>query len=59
MTQSYIFNFPVTADLAYLFNNFDILPRPAGVGSQWIDNTEEFFGFNNFNYNFDAGILSN
>src|ERR1700761_3792994 len=45
MTQTYIFNFPVTADLEYLFNNYDILPRPAGVASQWIDATLVYWGF--------------
>lgn len=55
MTQAYVFNFPVTFDLAYLFNHFDVLPRPAGVASTWIDNTFEYFGFELFNYNFDDG----
>ena len=57
MTQTYVFNFPVTADLQYLFNNFDLLPRPSGVQSNWIDATIECFGFNSFNYNFDNGLL--
>jgi hypothetical protein len=57
MTQTYIFNFPVTSDLAYLFNHYDILPRPAGVGSQWIDATLTYFGFAAGDYNFDNGIF--
>jgi hypothetical protein len=57
MTQTYIFNFPLTWDLIYLFTNFDILPRPAGVASNFEDATLEYFGFNSFNYNFDNGIL--
>lgn len=57
MTQTYIFNFPVTWDLKYLFTNYDILPRPAGVGSGYIDATLKYFGFNSFNYNFDNGTL--
>lgn len=57
MTQTYIFDFPLTWDLIYLFNNFDILPRPAGVASKYIDATLEYFGFNSFNFNFDRGIL--
>jgi Protein of unknown function (DUF2612) len=55
MTQAYIFNFPVTWDLAYIFNNFDILPRPAGVYSTYIDNSTKYFGFNSFNGNFNSG----
>ncbi|HZZ80044.1 MAG TPA: DUF2612 domain-containing protein [Gemmataceae bacterium] len=57
MTQTYIFNFPVTADLQYLFNNYDILPRPAGVASTWIDATLLYWGFANADYNFDNGIF--
>lgn len=57
MTQAYIFLFPLTADLIYLFNNYDILPRPAGVQSSYIDGTITYFGFNSFNVNFDNGIL--
>jgi hypothetical protein len=55
MSQAYVFNFPVTWDLAYLFNHYDVLPRPAGVRSGYIDATLTYFGFNSFNYNFDNG----
>lgn len=60
MNQAYIFLFTVSWDLAYIFNNLDILPRPAGVGSRWYDATEHFFGFGGINgaFNFDNGILS-
>jgi hypothetical protein len=59
MTQAYVFDFPVTSDLAYLFNNFDILPRPAGVASSWVDATKVYFGFDGSGgYNFDNGILA-
>lgn len=58
MNQAYVFLFPVTFDLAYIFNNLDILPRPAGVGSQWIDATKVFFGFGPPNPSFDQAILS-
>lgn len=59
MNQAYIFLFPVSWDLAYIFNNLDILPRPAGVGSTWIDATLHYFGFGGSNgaLNFDNGIL--
>lgn len=57
MTQTYVFNFPVTWDLQYLFNNYDILPRPSGVRSNYVDATLHCFGFNSFNYNFDNGLL--
>lgn len=35
MTQTYMFNFPLTSDLVYIFNNIDVLPRPAGVSSTY------------------------
>ena len=57
MKQLYIFNFPVIFDLQYLFNNYDILPRPAGVKSNWYDNTIGYFGFGSTNVNFNNGIL--
>lgn len=59
MNQAYIFLFPVSWDLAYIFNNLDILPRPAGVGSTWMDATLHYFGFGGTNgaLNFDNGIL--
>lgn len=57
MTQTYIFNFPVTFNLQYLFNNYDILPRPAGVESHWVDATLIYFGFRTTDFNFDNGIF--
>ena len=45
MTQTYVFGFPIPAQLAFLFDNFDVLPRPAGVGSTYRSTTGIFFGF--------------
>ena len=55
MTQRYIFNFPLPYDLQYLFNHYDILPRPAGVASSYADATLTYFGFAPGDYNFDNG----
>lgn len=55
MSQEYVFKFPLTADLIYLFDNYDILPRPAGVMSRYIDATETHFGFRTTDYNFNNG----
>lgn len=55
MTQEYHFNFPITSDLQYLFNNFDILPRPTGVSSTYINVTRKCFGFSPFGLNFNNG----
>lgn len=55
MRQRYLFNFEVTPDMAYLFDNYDILPRPAGVGSYYADLTRPIFGFSESNVNFNNG----
>lgn len=55
MNQLYVFNFPLTYDLTYLFDNYDILPRPATVGSAYYDNTLEYFGFAPDSVNFGHG----
>ena len=55
MTQRYIFQFPLTSELKYLFDNFDVLPRPAGVGSGYYDATKKYFGFGEFRLNFNRG----
>lgn len=36
MTQVYKFNFELPSNLAYVFNAFDLLPRPAGVASSFV-----------------------
>lgn len=35
MTQTYHFDFVLPSDLTFLLNNFDVLPRPAGVASNY------------------------
>ena len=59
MNQAYIFMFAVPWDMAFIFNNLDILPRPSGVGSTWIDATKFYFGFGGSNgaLNFGNGVL--
>lgn len=57
MTQYYFFNFTLPFSLKYLFNNYDILPRPAGVESTYTDVPDAFFGFALGDYNFDNGIF--
>lgn len=57
MTQAYIFLFELSADLQYLFNHVDILPRPAAVASTYVDATKSYFGFGPYGLVFDEGIL--
>jgi hypothetical protein len=58
MTQKYVFTFQLTAELIYLFKNFDILPRPAGVGSDYEIIIDESWGFGEFHENFENGNFS-
>lgn len=46
MQQRYIITDPLSFELLFLINNFDILPKPSGVKSTIYDNTQSFFGFN-------------
>lgn len=55
MTQGYYFDFPVASAIKYIFNNFDILPRPAGVESTIAYGTTLPFGFSITSTNFDNG----
>ena len=58
MTQTYIFTFPLTSSLVYLFSNFDILPRPAGVGSDYSVVVNPSWGFGEFHERFDHSNFS-
>lgn len=58
MTQTYIFTFALPSDLVFLFNNFDILPRPAGVESDYNVIINESWGFDEYHENFDHGNFS-
>lgn len=55
MTQTYVFQFPLSADLRYIFRNFDVLPRPAGVDSGFVVTLIEPWGFEDTHANFDNG----
>jgi len=58
MTQFYTFTFPLPSDLIFLFDNFDVLPRPAGVGSSYRVVVEDAWGFDEYHENFDNGNFS-
>lgn len=53
MTQTYVFAFQPSSDLRYLLDNYDILPRPAGVLSTYYVAGEPVFGFDEYNQNFN------
>lgn len=58
MTQVYIFEFAIPAEMRYMLDNTDVLPRPTGVGSEIVERAEITFGFGDFSggfgYNFGA-----
>lgn len=55
MTQRYVFGFSLPTDMQFAFSNFDILPRPSGVGSTYTVFVEPPWGFNVDATNFDHG----
>lgn len=58
MTQTYVFIFELNSELKFLFNNYDILPRPAGVGSTYRIEVYESWGFGQYHENFSHGNFS-
>lgn len=52
----YVFNLPPSSDLEVVLENFNVLPRPAGVGVDYITRTKAF-GFGSFNQNFNNGTF--
>lgn len=57
MTQSYVFLFQIDANLSYILNNFDLLPRAAGVENIYRRVArDDMFGFDNAVFkNFNRG----
>lgn len=49
---TYIFNFSPDTRFEFLLQNFDVLPRPAGVGVKYLVIASDDFGFGEFNQNF-------
>jgi hypothetical protein len=58
MTQFYTFQFALPSDLVFIFNNFDVLPRPAGVGSTYRVIVNKAWGFDESHANYDNGNFS-
>jgi len=53
----YVFSFLPPSEIQFIFDNFDILPRPAAVGIKYIINTRTPFGFGDYNLNFNNGTF--
>lgn len=54
---TYVFGFQPNSALQFILENFDVLPRPAGVGVRFIISTRPAFGFGSFNKNFNNGTF--
>lgn len=55
MTCTYIFPTALPSMLIQILENFDLLPRPAGVGVNILINPDEVFGFAPIYLNFENG----
>jgi hypothetical protein len=55
MTQTYFFDFQIPAGMQLIFENFDVLPRPAGVKSSYYQGNYLRWGFGQYHANFNNG----
>lgn len=59
MTMTYVFTIAPSANIMYVLENFDILPRPAGVELNIVVESRNYWGFGEFHKNFDNGNFVN
>lgn len=59
MTQRYVFKFALDRNLLQVIQQYDLLPRPAGVGSEIVISLNVPWGFGPFNENFENGNFYN
>jgi hypothetical protein len=55
MTMNYVFTFQPPAQLRFVLESFDVLPRPAAVEVNYVVLIRETFGFGPFHKNFNRG----
>jgi len=53
----YQFGFNPDSQLRFILDEFDLLPRPAGVGVKWQVQMRPVFGFGPYNINFNRGTF--
>jgi hypothetical protein len=58
MTITYVFTFQPTPQVLFVLEQFDLLPRPAGVGVTVLVNPGDSFGFDPYYLNFGNGSFS-
>jgi hypothetical protein len=57
MSVVYVFSFAPDPVLLSVLQDYDILPRTAGVLVRYVDLTRDTFGFGEYNQNFDNGTF--
>lgn len=55
MTITYVFNFQPSSQLQFVLEKYDVLPRPAGVGSDVVVEILSYWGFSSTDETFDNG----
>lgn len=55
---TFVFNDDVSSSIKFILENFDLLPRPAGVGVSIIYRRKDLFGFEKNYTNFENGVLA-
>lgn len=55
MTMTYVFTFVIPSQLTFIFDAYNILPRPAGVKVDYLVLVDTPWGLGEFNENFDNG----
>lgn len=53
----YVFDFAPDSQLRFILENYDLLPRPSGVGVQWIVASRPAWGFGPNRLNFNNGTF--
>lgn len=57
MTQVYVFTFNLDQFLRFMLDNLDVMPRPAGVKSTYVETPKKYFGFGSPHVNFTRGTF--
>jgi predicted DNA-binding protein len=53
----YVFNYQPSSQTQFILRNYDLLPRPSGVGVQWIVEKRPAWGFGPYRKNFNNGTF--
>lgn len=57
MTQVYVFTFNIDQFMRFMLDNLDVMPRPAGVKSSYVETPKKYFGFGPAHVNFTRGTF--